>query len=97
LHHYELLFLLYILEVIFFVLLLVFLVFFKIEKTHKNDKNKNTIENAHLSIIVELWIKHRKSKQGKHLNDLFKSLKYITKELLAHYEITFLLLILRTL
>jgi hypothetical protein len=47
-------------------------------------KNGNTTENAHISIIGELWLKHMKSKEGKYLNELFKFLKYIDKELLAY-------------
>jgi hypothetical protein len=49
---------------------------------------KNTIENAHMSIIGDLWSERRNSKEGKHLDELFKSQKHIDKELLAYYERT---------
>jgi hypothetical protein len=46
------------------------------------------MENAHISIIGELWLEHKKLKEGKHLNELLKSINHIAKKLGAHYERT---------
>jgi hypothetical protein len=57
--------------------------FFCTQKTLKTEeKIENPIEHTDLILLL----KHRKSQEGKYLNELLRSLEHFAKDLLAHYD-----------
>jgi hypothetical protein len=49
---------------------------------------EDTIDYAHISYAGILSLKHRRSQEGKHLNELLRSLEKNSKDLLTCYERT---------
>jgi hypothetical protein len=49
---------------------------------------EDTTDCAHISDAGILLLKHIKSLEGKHLNELLRSLEHIAKDLLAHHKRT---------
>jgi hypothetical protein len=49
---------------------------------------EDTIDYAHIPDAGILLLKYRRSQEGKHLNELLRSLEHVAKDLLTRYERT---------